>query len=240
MKGHRSAHFDLLHVRLTRRRRRLAWGRRVARDLAPRCPGRGFATKREAQAELTRILTSVEGGIYVAPQRMSVADFLQTTWLPTVEHTIKPGTFESYRRNVRLHIAGGRWDGGCCRTSAPRTSTLGTATSWQATISTASSAHGLSPTSPRSCTGRSATPFAGRPSRATPRTPPTLPAPGPRLRCEPGPPRNRAPSSTPRLATASLAAGGCSPPQACAEVWRSDCDGPTSTSNVSSYVSVEP
>jgi integrase len=67
---------------------------------------RGFATKREAQAELTRILTSVEGGTYVAPQRTSVADFLTTTWLPAVEHTIKPGTFESYRRNVRLHIAG--------------------------------------------------------------------------------------------------------------------------------------
>jgi integrase len=67
---------------------------------------RGFATKREAQAELTRILTSVEGGTYVAPQRTSVADFLTTTWLPAVEHTVKPGTFESYRRNVRLHIAG--------------------------------------------------------------------------------------------------------------------------------------
>ena len=67
---------------------------------------RGFATKREAQAELTKILTSLEEGTYVAPKRVTVAEFLQTTWLPTVEHTIKPGTFESYRRNVRLHIAG--------------------------------------------------------------------------------------------------------------------------------------
>jgi len=67
---------------------------------------RGFATKREAQAELTKVLTSLEQGTYVAPQRVTVASFLQTTWLPTVERTIKPGTFESYRRNVRLHIAG--------------------------------------------------------------------------------------------------------------------------------------
>jgi integrase len=32
--------------------------------------------------------------------------FLTETWLPAIERTIKPGTFESYRRNVRLHIAG--------------------------------------------------------------------------------------------------------------------------------------
>lgn len=67
---------------------------------------RGFATKKEAQAELTRILTSLGEGTYVAPQRATVAEFLEQTWLPSVEHTIKPGTFESYRRNVRLHIAG--------------------------------------------------------------------------------------------------------------------------------------
>ena len=27
-------------------------------------------------------------------------------WLPAIEHTIKPSTFESYRRNMRLHVAG--------------------------------------------------------------------------------------------------------------------------------------
>lgn len=67
---------------------------------------RGFKSKREAQAELTRILTSLEVQTYVAPARQTLGDYLTTTWLPAIEHTVKPSTFESYRRNVRLHIAG--------------------------------------------------------------------------------------------------------------------------------------
>ncbi len=67
---------------------------------------RGFPTKKAAQAELTRILNSLEQRTYVAPKRQTLATFLTDTWLPAIEHTIKPATFESYRRNVRLHVAG--------------------------------------------------------------------------------------------------------------------------------------
>lgn len=67
---------------------------------------RGFATRRDAQRELTRVLTSVDERAYVEPKRQTVATFLTETWLPAVEHTIKPSTFESYRRNVRLHVSG--------------------------------------------------------------------------------------------------------------------------------------
>ena len=68
---------------------------------------RGFTTRKAAQAELTRILGALEDQAYVHPTRQTVAEFFQQEWLPTIEHSIKPGTFESYRRNVRLHIAGG-------------------------------------------------------------------------------------------------------------------------------------
>jgi integrase len=67
---------------------------------------RGFPTKKAAQAELTRVLGSLEVKTYVAPKRQTLAAFLTETWLPAIEHTIKPGTFESYRRNIRLHVAG--------------------------------------------------------------------------------------------------------------------------------------
>ena len=67
---------------------------------------RGFATKRAAQAELTRILTSMEKSSYVAPSRQTVAEYLQATWLPSIRHTLKSSTFESYERNIRLHVAG--------------------------------------------------------------------------------------------------------------------------------------
>jgi integrase len=67
---------------------------------------RGFPTRRAAQSALTRVLSSLADNAYVPPQRQTVAVFLTDTWLPAVEHTIKPSTFESYRRNVRLHISG--------------------------------------------------------------------------------------------------------------------------------------
>lgn len=67
---------------------------------------RGHATKKSAQARLTEKLGELARGAYVAPKRQTVGDFLTLTWLPAIEHTIKPGTFESYRRNVRLHVAG--------------------------------------------------------------------------------------------------------------------------------------
>lgn len=66
---------------------------------------RGFTTKKAAQAELTKILTDLSDQTYVAPKRQTLAVFLQQTWLPAIEATIKPSTFESYRRNVRVHIA---------------------------------------------------------------------------------------------------------------------------------------
>ena len=67
---------------------------------------RGFATQRAAQTELTRVLGALEEKAYVPPKRQLLSVFLTDTWLPAIEHTIKPGTFESYRRNVRLHVAG--------------------------------------------------------------------------------------------------------------------------------------
>lgn len=67
---------------------------------------RGAKTRREAQTWLTEILGDLGKQTYVAPQRQTLAVFLTDTWLPAIQHTIKPGTFESYRRNVRLHVAG--------------------------------------------------------------------------------------------------------------------------------------
>jgi integrase len=65
---------------------------------------RGFPTKKAAQSALTGILSALEDQVYVAPKRQTLADFLTTSWLPAIEHTIKPGTFESYRRNIRVHV----------------------------------------------------------------------------------------------------------------------------------------
>jgi integrase len=67
---------------------------------------RGFLTKKAAQAKLTEKLGQLARKEYVAPKRQTVGQFLSDTWLPAIQHTIKPATFESYARNVRLHVAG--------------------------------------------------------------------------------------------------------------------------------------
>jgi integrase len=67
---------------------------------------RGFKSRRDAQAALTTALRSLAEQTYIAPKRETLAAFLTDRWLPAIEHTIRPGTFESYRRNVRLHLAG--------------------------------------------------------------------------------------------------------------------------------------
>ena len=46
------------------------------------------------------------GQIAAAPLSAADGVFLTDIWLPSIEHTVKSGMFESYRRNVRLHIAG--------------------------------------------------------------------------------------------------------------------------------------
>lgn len=65
---------------------------------------RGFATRREAQAELTRTLTRLDEHTYVAPQQQTLAEFIEHTWLPAAEHTIKRTTFDGYRRALRRHV----------------------------------------------------------------------------------------------------------------------------------------
>lgn len=65
---------------------------------------RGFATRRDAVAELNKVLASVEEQTYVAPANQTVAAFIQETWLPAIEHTVKRGTFEGYRRMLRRHV----------------------------------------------------------------------------------------------------------------------------------------
>lgn len=67
---------------------------------------RGFSTRKDAQAELTRVLGTLEQQSYVAPQNQTLAEFLEVTWLPAIESTVKPLTFQGYRRALRRHVIG--------------------------------------------------------------------------------------------------------------------------------------
>src|SRR4051794_28580537 len=65
---------------------------------------RGFRSQRAAQAALNKVLQDLEERTYVAPSRQTLANFLTVDWLPAIETTVRPSTFDSYARNVRNHV----------------------------------------------------------------------------------------------------------------------------------------
>lgn len=64
----------------------------------------GFRTRREAEAALNRIVGEVGSGRYVEPTKVLVADWLTGTWMPSMRTQIKASTWDSYDRNLRLHV----------------------------------------------------------------------------------------------------------------------------------------
>ena len=73
-------------------RRKVQW-----RSL-PGCKG-----KREAQAECARIVTEMQSGGYVMPDKNTVAQFLER-WLTHIKTQVAPGSYERYGELVRNNI----------------------------------------------------------------------------------------------------------------------------------------
>lgn len=65
---------------------------------------KGFASEVEADAELVRLLYSVDQGDSIDPTKMTVANFLLERWLPIVEGNLAPTTQKEYLITVRAHI----------------------------------------------------------------------------------------------------------------------------------------
>lgn len=64
----------------------------------------GFATRREAEVARAKLVNDLHTGSYVTPDRMTLAAWVRESWLPTIESQVKPSTFDSYRRNMELHV----------------------------------------------------------------------------------------------------------------------------------------
>ena len=65
---------------------------------------RGFPTRRAAQAALTQTLAALAKQSYVGPSRLSLREYVETRWLPAVAGQLRPSTYASYARNLRLHV----------------------------------------------------------------------------------------------------------------------------------------
>ena len=63
---------------------------------------RGFRTKRDTQAALNDAVAALSAKTYVPPSRQRLGLFLSDSWLPAVEARLRRGTWESYRRMIRL------------------------------------------------------------------------------------------------------------------------------------------
>jgi integrase len=62
----------------------------------------GYRTRRDAERARVDLLSKFDRGEYVEPSQQTLAEFL-TEWLQAIEPTVRPSTFDSYARNVRLH-----------------------------------------------------------------------------------------------------------------------------------------
>lgn len=62
-----------------------------------------FRTRKEAEAARARIVHEMNTGTYVEPTTTTFEHWVET-WLPTVRTQVKPSTFDSYRRNLELHV----------------------------------------------------------------------------------------------------------------------------------------
>ena len=98
--------------------KRRFWVERRPKKACPKCGGElieteerrretkaGFATQKECEAAMNKLLVKVEEQVYVPPTKASVREYLTKEWLPAVKATIRPTTYRSYEQHVMCHIA---------------------------------------------------------------------------------------------------------------------------------------
>ncbi len=64
----------------------------------------GFDTRREAEIERARIINDLHTGGYVAPDRLTLAEWVRESWMPMTRTRVKPSTYDSYRSNMETHV----------------------------------------------------------------------------------------------------------------------------------------
>jgi len=64
----------------------------------------GFATQREAQAHLDKVVPEVKAGTYVEPSKVPFGAFLVGEWLPTLNGRVRPLTVDRYSKIAKLYV----------------------------------------------------------------------------------------------------------------------------------------
>ena len=64
----------------------------------------GFRTRKDAESALAKVLGEVVSGRYIEPSNVIFGDWIRSTWLPNMRTQVKASTWDSYDRNLRLHV----------------------------------------------------------------------------------------------------------------------------------------
>jgi integrase len=64
----------------------------------------GFRTRKEAEAAKAKLVSELHAGVYVEPAKMTLGEWIESSWLPTMRTQVKASTWDSYMRNLRLHV----------------------------------------------------------------------------------------------------------------------------------------
>jgi integrase len=94
------------------------WMERKPKACCPKCAGllieteerrrktqAGFATRKDCEAAMNKVMTAVEERTYVVPSRITLREFLLREWLPAIKGTVRPTTYASYTMHCEGHIA---------------------------------------------------------------------------------------------------------------------------------------
>ena len=63
-----------------------------------------YKTRREAEQASVSILRELEQRTYVEPRKLTLAAYVSDEWLPQMQQQVKASTFDSYSRNLALHV----------------------------------------------------------------------------------------------------------------------------------------
>ena len=63
-----------------------------------------YRTRKEAEAARARLVNEVNTGLYIPPTGTSFKEWVEDNWLSTIKSQLKPSTWDSYSRNMKLHV----------------------------------------------------------------------------------------------------------------------------------------
>lgn len=64
----------------------------------------GYRTRKEAEAARAKLVNEVNTGVYTAPSKLTLAQWVVDCWSPTMRTQVKASTWDGYSRMLRLHV----------------------------------------------------------------------------------------------------------------------------------------